>query len=95
MDRKPTNADELKRWMSDVESYRDKEIRMPEIDDRPLAIVVTYIWGDKVRLADDPEHRVGRVVLIEAGPCGVRYEVCWVDDRSFSQHHDFELEAAE
>lgn len=103
MERRPMNAPELARFIALMDAYEDKELQpMYGDDDEPqgggepqYAVLVAYRFGDRVRLLDDPEGVVGRVVVIEATPGGVRYEISWAAERAFSQHWAFELEAAD
>lgn len=89
------------RYFTQLNDYRDKETAVPtkpdepESDDEPCkAIVVKYLWGDRVRLRGGDEQ-VGRVVSIKAPPGAVLYEISWPESREISEHYEFELEAAD
>ena len=90
--------DEVIRFFQDRNDLRDKELR-PVPDETPpdgeavKCIVVAYGWGDAVRLkGGDPMVR-GLVTCITARPGSTLYDVSWPDNRSTTQHYDFELEA--
>jgi len=85
------------RYFRDRNDYRDKELRAVP-DETPdgeavKCIVVAYAWGETVRLkGGDPMVR-GFVTCITARPGSTLYDVSWPDNRSTTQHYDFELEA--
>lgn len=93
--------DEVIQYFQGRNGYRDKEIApMPTTPEReggekPKVIVVRWRFEDTVKLRRGDGFTSGFVTGIIARPSGVLYEVSWPDNRTTTQHFDFELEDAE